>query len=76
VEVAKLPRINAARLLRARARDGWYESRQTGSHKVLRHPTKSGPVAVPFHRGDLKTGTLNRILEQAGLTADDLRRLL
>jgi predicted RNA binding protein YcfA (HicA-like mRNA interferase family) len=43
---------------------------------VLRHPTKSGPVAVPFHRGDLKTGTLNRILEQAGLTADDLRRLL
>ena len=74
--MAKLPRISAARLLRALARDGWYESRQTGSHKMLRHPTKPGPVAVPFHRGDLKTGTLDRILEQAGLTADDLRRLL
>jgi predicted RNA binding protein YcfA (HicA-like mRNA interferase family) len=29
-----------------------------------------------MHRGDLKPGTLNGILKQAGMTADDLRELL
>jgi hypothetical protein len=29
-----------------------------------------------MHRGDLRTGTLDAILEQAGLTAEQLRELL
>lgn len=74
--VTRLPRVTAAELLRALGRDGWFETRQTGSHKILRHSTKPGPIAVPFHRRDMKTGTLEAILKQAGLTADDLRRLL
>jgi predicted RNA binding protein YcfA (HicA-like mRNA interferase family) len=47
--------------------DGWYEVRQSGSHKQFAHPHKPGTVTVPDHRGDLKPGTLHSIWKQAGL---------
>ena len=63
--------------MRALARDGWFVSRQSGSHAVLRHPSKPGRVVVPQHRGrTLRLGTIGAILEQAGLTAEQFRRLL
>jgi predicted RNA binding protein YcfA (HicA-like mRNA interferase family) len=57
---------------------GWYEHRQTGSHLVLRHPAKSGShVVVAMHaREIIFPKTLAAILEQAGMTADELRALL
>ncbi len=73
----RLPRITAHDLLRALRRDGWVETRQRGSHRMLRHPEKLGLVVVPMHRGeDIPPGTVARILEDAGLTIDQLRRLL
>jgi predicted RNA binding protein YcfA (HicA-like mRNA interferase family) len=73
----KLPRITAQELIRALHKAGWYDDHQTGSHLTLMHPTKQGRVVVPMHRGkDLKLGTLSSILDDAALTADDLRRLL
>ena len=72
----KLPRVTASEILAALGRDGWYRSRQSGSHVILRHPTKPGIVPVPVHRGTLKTGTVSTILNQAGLTPDQLRDLL
>ncbi|SPF40401.1 hypothetical protein SBF1_2200004 [Candidatus Desulfosporosinus infrequens] len=39
----------------------------SGSHIQLKHPTKTGKVTVPNHKGDLAPGTLNSILKQAGL---------
>ena len=58
-------------------RDGWYEVRQKGSHVQLLHPTKAGRVTVASHTsGIIKAKTLLSALEQAGLTVDDLRRLL
>jgi HicA toxin of bacterial toxin-antitoxin, len=48
-----------------------------GGHAQLAHPTKPGLVTVPQHVGEiLKPKTLATILEQAGLSVDDLRRLL
>ncbi|HEY5392663.1 MAG TPA: type II toxin-antitoxin system HicA family toxin, partial [Hanamia sp.] len=42
--------------------------RQTGSHKIFKHPTKKGIVVVPEHgKEDVKMGTLDSILKQAGL---------
>jgi predicted RNA binding protein YcfA (HicA-like mRNA interferase family) len=71
------PRITAAQLLRALRRDGWEIDRQRGGHAQLAHPTKPGLVTVPQHVGEiLKPKTLATILEQAGLSVDDLRRLL
>jgi predicted RNA binding protein YcfA (HicA-like mRNA interferase family) len=33
-------------------------------------------VTVPFHRKDLKRGTLNSILDQAGISAEEFLKLL
>ncbi len=73
----RLPRVTAADLLRALRRDGWEIDRQRGSHVQLVHSTKPGLVTVPSHAGrTIPLGTLRRILDQAGLTADELRDLL
>ncbi|ACB51186.1 hypothetical protein cce_1836 [Crocosphaera subtropica ATCC 51142] len=48
--------------------DGWYEARIKGSHRVFKHPTKSGIVVVPGNCGDdVAIGTLNSIWKQAKL---------
>ncbi|MBI3977112.1 MAG: type II toxin-antitoxin system HicA family toxin [Chloroflexi bacterium] len=72
-----LPRITGAELLRALRRDGWMPDRQRGSHLSLVHPRKPGAVIVAMHAGRIiKPKTLQTILDQAGLTADELRALL
>lgn len=59
-----------ARLLRG----GFAEVRQSGSHKVLRHPD-GRQTYVAMHPGDLPPGTSRKILKQAGLTLDDFNSL-
>ena len=55
-------------LLEWLADDGWYLARTRGSHRQLRHPTKTGSVTVAGKPSDdLAPGTLNSILKQAGL---------
>jgi len=73
----KLPRITARELLRALHRAGWYDSRQVGSHLTLRHPDRPGKIVVPVHAGAiLKPGLLQGILDDAGMTVDELRDIL
>ncbi|HEV8579693.1 MAG TPA: type II toxin-antitoxin system HicA family toxin [Thermoanaerobaculia bacterium] len=49
-------------------RDGWLLVRTKGSHRQFRHPTKPGTVTVSGKPSlDLRPGTLNSILKQAGL---------
>ena len=48
--------------------DGWYEARMRGSHRVLKHPEKSGIVVVPGSFSDeVAIGTLKSIWKQAQL---------
>ena len=48
--------------------DGWRLTRQTGSHRQLRHPTKSGTITVAGKPSiEVPPGTLNTILKRAGL---------
>ena len=47
--------------------DGWVLKKVVGSHFQYIHPTKSGKVTVPNHKGDIPKGTANSILKQAGL---------
>ena len=49
--------------------DGWYLYRQRGtSHRKYRHPMKLNHVIVSGNLGaDMKPGTYNNILKQAGL---------
>ncbi|MCD8358609.1 MAG: type II toxin-antitoxin system HicA family toxin [Oscillospiraceae bacterium] len=38
-----------------------------GSHRKYRNPDTGKTVIIPYHTGDLKPGTVNSILKQAGL---------
>jgi predicted RNA binding protein YcfA (HicA-like mRNA interferase family) len=48
--------------------DGWRLVRTVGSHRQYHHPSKPGTVTIAGHPGqDMKPGTYNNILKQAGL---------
>ena len=48
--------------------DGWYLHRTRGSHRVLKHPTKSGVVVVAGNLSkELAPGTLKSVWRQAQL---------
>jgi predicted RNA binding protein YcfA (HicA-like mRNA interferase family) len=48
--------------------DGWRLSRQTGSHRQFRHPTKAGTVTVAGKPSEeVPAGTFASILRQARL---------
>jgi predicted RNA binding protein YcfA (HicA-like mRNA interferase family) len=55
-------------VIRLLERDGWYRVAMRGSHRQYRHAVKPGRVTVAGHPSDdLAPGTLNSILNQAGL---------
>ena len=73
----RLPRITGRDLLRALARGGWQRVNQVGSHVHLKHPDRPGRVTVPVHSGEtLRLKTLTSILDQAGMTVEELNKLL
>jgi predicted RNA binding protein YcfA (HicA-like mRNA interferase family) len=48
--------------------DGWYIDRTRGSHRILKHESKSGIVVVPGKPiDDIPIGTLSSIWKQAKL---------
>ena len=50
--------------------DGWELVDVRGSHHQYKHPTKTGKVTIPNHRGDIPQRVVNSILKQAGLRCD------
>ena len=74
----KLPRPTGPELLHALERAGWRELRRSGSHRHLIHPDRPGVlITVAVHAGRIvPIGTLKAIMNRAGLTGDDLSRLL
>jgi predicted RNA binding protein YcfA (HicA-like mRNA interferase family) len=74
--VAKLPTdLSGERLRRALERAGFVLSRQRGSHMILQRGDPPARVVVPNHT-KIRLGTLRQILEEAGISSDELRRLL
>jgi predicted RNA binding protein YcfA (HicA-like mRNA interferase family) len=68
--------VSGRELVRAFEGLGYVLDRQKGSHMVLRR--ESPPhrrLVIPDHK-EVAKGTLRAILRQAGIAADDLRRLL
>ncbi len=71
-----VPSVHGERVVRALERAGFKVARVAGSHHIMRHPDGRG-TTVPVHPGrDLAKGTLRNILTDAGLTIEDLQRLL
>ena len=72
-----LPVIRPKQLIRMLERAGFIVNRVTGSHYILKHPAKPNlRVTVPYHNRDLKRGTLQSIVKQAGFTNEEFLKLL
>lgn len=72
----RLPRITCNELARALERGGFVR-RGGGRHVTFENPDTGRYCQVPMHgKAMVKLGTLRHILQQAGLSEDDLRRLL
>ena len=73
----KLPAISGEELIKILLKAGFSKVRQKGSHVSLEKKTedKSLKTVVPLHKS-LAKGTLSDILKQAGLTKEDLIKLL
>jgi predicted RNA binding protein YcfA (HicA-like mRNA interferase family) len=71
----RLPVLSGAQLVSALEQLGWEAVRQRGSHVRLRHQDRAMSLVVPLHR-ELKRGTLNGILRDAGVSRDELREQL
>ena len=56
-------------------RHGWQVARQRGSHVRLKHPDRTRPLTVPLHK-EIRRKTLTGILKDAGMTTEELRKLL
>jgi predicted RNA binding protein YcfA (HicA-like mRNA interferase family) len=65
----KLPVLSGKDVVTALQRLGFVQTRQSGSHVVMRRGAVG--CTVPMHR-ELKRGTLGAILTQAGITPDAL----
>ena len=74
--MAKLPTdLSGQRLGKALERAGFICTRQRGSHMVFRRDKPFARVVVPHHKR-VRPGTLRQILNQAGLTVEELIELL
>jgi predicted RNA binding protein YcfA (HicA-like mRNA interferase family) len=74
--VAKLPTDLSGREVRAALeRVGFVFRRQSGSHMVLRRQDPYARAVVPDHK-QIRTGTLRRIIADAGLTVEEFMQLL
>lgn len=72
-----LPTIRPKLVIRVLERAGFIVRRVSGSHYILKHPNKPTlRVTVPYHNHDLKRGTLQSIVKQAGLTNEEFLELL
>jgi predicted RNA binding protein YcfA (HicA-like mRNA interferase family) len=67
--------LSGQELRRALERVGFVFQRQKGSHMILRRDDPHARVVVPDHK-TLRVGTLRQILNEAGLTVEQLKELL
>ncbi|HEX8333090.1 MAG TPA: type II toxin-antitoxin system HicA family toxin [Segetibacter sp.] len=59
--------MKSSELVRKFNQAGWIEVRQTGSHKIFKHPVSGDTISVPFHGSkEVPTGTAKAILKKAG----------
>jgi predicted RNA binding protein YcfA (HicA-like mRNA interferase family) len=75
--MSRLPDVSGAELIKALQKAGFIVLRQKGSHVSLEKTDATGHwrTVVPMHR-EIARGTLHDILNQSGLTREELGKLL
>ena len=72
----KLPPLTARELIAILRRLGFEEVHQRGSHRTFKRALDHRRATVPFHAGrTLKKGLLRGLLNDIGLTVEELNRL-
>ncbi len=75
--MGKLPALTPRKVIAVLEKAGFGVHHVTGSHHIVRHKDNIAlRVTIPFHNRDLKTGTLRRIIKDAGLTVGEFEDLL
>lgn len=59
--------MRSGEIIRKLEKAGWFEVRQSGSHKQFRHPTTLGTVTVPHPKSEMAIGTIKSIEKQSGV---------
>ena len=73
----KLPKVTSSDIVRVIKKLGFVFDRQTGSHAIYYHTEKHLRIVVPIHKKIIiKPKTLLGILDDAGITVEQLRELL
>jgi predicted RNA binding protein YcfA (HicA-like mRNA interferase family) len=73
----RLPALKPKEVLRALQRAGFYVHHTKGSHHILKHPARPHlRITLPMHGADLKRRTLQSIIDQSGLSAEEFIALL
>ncbi len=76
IDLSKLRNLTVREIMQALGKDGFYFDRGTGSHHFFRHPDGRKVMISFHHQGDtFKRKTLKGIIQDAGWTEFDLRRL-
>ena len=68
----KLPVLKPKELIKKLEKIGFIKDRQSGSHVVFYHPTTGKRAIVPHHLKEIKRGTLNSLLKEAGIDRSEL----
>lgn len=73
----ELPKLTGKEIIQVLERLGFAQVRQRGSHVILKKigPDGARGCVVPLHR-EVKVGTLQGILRQAGISPDEFLRAL
>ncbi len=75
--MSKLPRITGKEVAKVLQKAGFVKIRVRGSHHYFYNRDKDKLVTVPCHAGKiLAPKTLKSILDQAGVTLEELSKLL
>ena len=64
-----------AKIVAALKRVGFIKHHQKGSHLYLWHPQQKKMTSVAMHAKDLPRGTMKEIIEQAGFTEEEFRKV-
>ena len=67
--------FSGKRVVKALPRVGYIVDHQRGDHVFMHNLKKNLSVIVPLHK-EIKKGTLNNITKKAGITIDELKKLI
>lgn len=68
----KLPTIKPRDLVKKLSKLGFVKDHQTGSHIIMFHPKTQRRAVIAYHQKNIKRGTLNSLLKEAGVTREEI----